>query len=83
MRKTLNERNASDDQYSANEKNTQIVKNIAGAEIDPELFTAYQISEGEAIPIFNRKTGLIENNYIDDASDKVNEDFESLMELIS
>ena len=83
VRKTLNERNASDDQYSANEKNTQIVKNIAGAEIDPELFTAYQISEGEAIPIFNRKTGLIENNYIDDASDKVNEDFESLMELIS
>lgn len=54
---------------------------IVKATIDPEAFTAYQICDGMAKPIFNRETGLIEDNYIDLASDKINDDFDKLMEL--
>ena len=57
------------------------VRNIVKADIDPNSFTAYQIFDGQARSIFNRETGLIEENFIDTASDKINDDFEQLMEL--
>lgn len=57
------------------------VQKIVKAEINPSSFRAYQIKDGFANPIFDVKRGLIEDNYIDNASDKLNEDFESLMEL--
>lgn len=62
-------------------KNDKIIKKIVKAYISPDYFTAYQISDGYAQSIFNREKGLIEDNYIDEASDKINEDFEALMEL--
>lgn len=50
--------------------------------ISPYYFTAYQISNGKAESIFNSQTGLIENNFIDMSSDKIADDFDSLMNLI-
>lgn len=55
---------------------------IVKAEINPYYFTAYQIKSGHAESIFDRDTGLIIGNYIDECSDRINEDFEALMELI-
>ena len=57
-------------------------KEIISAEIDPDNFTAYQIFDGQAQSIFNRETGLIDDNYIDQASDKMADDFDALMELM-
>ncbi|NOT52128.1 MAG: AAA family ATPase [Chitinophagaceae bacterium] len=60
---------------------TERVQKIVKATINPENFTAYQICDGSARSIFNNETGLIEDNYIDLATDKINDDFEQLMEL--
>ena len=58
------------------------IKKIVRAEIDANSFNAYQIKDGFAKSIFNRETGLIDDNYIDDATDKINDDFDELMELM-
>lgn len=63
-------------------KNKKIVENIVSAMIDPRSFTAYQISEGYAESIFDEESGLIKENYIDSASDKLDDDFSELMELL-
>lgn len=57
------------------------VEKIVKADIDPKSFRAYQINNGFAQSIYDETVGLIEENYIDEASDKINEDFDSLMEL--
>jgi len=51
--------------------------------INPHYFTCYQIFDGKAQSIFNEKTGLIDENFIDEASDKIGDDFDALMELMS
>ncbi len=61
---------------------TQTVRGIINADIDPESFTAYQIENGYVRSIFNQQTGLIEDNFIDQASDKITEDFDALMDLM-
>lgn len=43
--------------------------------IDPELFSAYEIKNGKAFSIFDRKTGLIKQNSIDKVSEEIIEDF--------
>ena len=58
------------------------VKKIVMADINPKSFSAYQIFDGGAKSIFNEEEGLIEGNYIDEASDKINDDFNSLMNLM-
>ena len=55
---------------------------IVSTDIDADDFTAYQISEGRATPILDRGTGLITDNFIDRASDKMADDFDALMELM-
>jgi hypothetical protein len=50
--------------------------------LQPDIFAAYQIQGGHAESIFNRETGLIDDNYIDDASDKMNDDLDALMNLM-
>ena len=50
--------------------------------IYPNFFSAYQIKDGGAESIFNRETGLISDNYIDKATDKMNDDFDALMDLM-
>ena len=59
----------------------KLVTDIIPAEINPYYFTAYQICNGKAESIFDRETGLIKENYIDEASDKIGDDFEALMDL--
>lgn len=61
---------------------TAKVKSIVRATIDPESFTAYQITEGFASPIFNESEGLISDNFIDESTDIINDDFDKLMEML-
>ena len=61
---------------------TAKVKSIVRATIDPESFTAYQISDGFASPIFNESEGLISDNFIDESTDIINDDFDKLMEML-
>lgn len=59
------------------------ISNIVSANIRPSFFTAYQLFDGKAQSIFNEETGLIDDNFIDEASDKIGDDFDALMELMS
>ena len=70
------------DYHEARLKSDGIVKNIVKAVINPKSISAYQIFDGNAASILNKESGLIDDNFIDDASDKINEDFEKLMELL-
>jgi hypothetical protein len=47
-----------------------------------DMFSAYQIADGTATSILNRETGLIEDNYLDNVSNEMSDDFEALMELM-
>ncbi len=58
------------------------VEEIVSTEINPNSFSAYQIKNGTAESIVDRSTGLLKENYIDAASDKMTDDFEALMELM-
>jgi len=60
---------------------TETIRKIIKADINPLSFTAYQICNGRAEAIFDRESGLIKENYIDASSDRITEDFESLMNL--
>ena len=46
--------------------------------ISPERFSAYQIVDGKAESIFDRESGLIQENIIDQISDDIIEDFRSI-----
>lgn len=59
------------------------VKKITKAIIKPSSFSAYQINNGEAVSIFDKQTGLIGDNFIDEASDEIDDDFDKLMNLIN
>lgn len=52
------------------------------ANIQPNIFSAYQIRNGIAESIINRETGMITDNFIDDTSDKMADDFDSLINLM-
>ncbi|MCW3074275.1 MAG: hypothetical protein JWP69_1344 [Flaviaesturariibacter sp.] len=68
-----------------NEKNKaeEQLKQIIPHHINPYYFTAYQISNGKAESIFDAQTGLIQDNFIDNASDAIADDFDALMELMN
>lgn len=59
------------------------LKKIIPNNINPYYFTAYQICNGKAESIFNNETGLIHDNFIDKASDKIADDFDDLMNLMN
>jgi len=69
------------DYFEALDKAKNVVGEIVNGTIPPNYFSAYQIADGMASSIFNRTTGLIDDNYIDDASEKIDSDFEQLMVL--
>lgn len=46
--------------------------------INPDLFSAYEIKNGKALSIFDRKTGLIRQNSIDIVSEEIIEDFRKI-----
>ncbi len=56
------------------------VKKILPVFLSPNNFSAYQISNGTAESIV--ENGLIKENFIDETSDKLGEDFEALMDLM-
>jgi hypothetical protein len=60
----------------------QNFETVFPAVINPKSFSAYQISNGGADQIINRETGLIDDNFIDQASDEMGDDFDKLMELM-
>ncbi|MBL7696134.1 MAG: AAA family ATPase [Ferruginibacter sp.] len=80
----INRKDISLDTVFAHQRNNQdLVKKVVKATINPSTFTAYQIDNGHAKSIFNHETGLIEDNYIDLATDRINDDFGELMELLN
>lgn len=64
------------------EKIKLIVDPVVPAYVDHNYFTAYEIQNGGCKSILDPVSGLIIDNYIDNASDKINEDFDALMELL-
>jgi hypothetical protein len=63
-------------------KKEEEVLKITKASINPFYFTAYQIKDGTAVSIFSKESGLIEENFIDEASDALTDDFDNLMRLM-
>ena len=60
----------------------------AVAEVIPEKywikdgdFAAYKIEDGKLVTIFNRQTGEIDGDYLDDVSGKIAEEFSNLLEI--
>ncbi|MFA6059507.1 MAG: AAA family ATPase [Taibaiella sp.] len=68
--------------YGSVDKVNKVNKITSNSEIDPEIFTAYQIKNGKAYSIFNSKLGLIKENFIDESSDVISDDFDNLMDLM-
>jgi AAA ATPase domain len=58
------------------------VRKIMPRSIAEKAFSAYQIADGTAASILNRETGLIEDNYLDNVSNEMSDDFDALMELM-
>jgi len=82
VKNRLNDNLVSDNNAITTDIINEKVRSIVKSEINPAYFTAYQISDGHAESIFDEESGLIMENYIDVASDKITEDFESLMDLM-
>ena len=65
--------------------NQEEIENILSQKIwvSQEDFNAYYIDGKNTAQIFNKKTGLIVDNHLDDASEVIMEDFDNLMDLYS
>jgi predicted ATPase len=61
---------------------TDVLKPLNLAKIRKGDFAAYQICNGRAESIVDAVTGLIKENFIDEASDEMQDDFDSLIELM-
>lgn len=57
------------------------IQTVVKTDINPYYFNGYQIVNGTAESIFDINKGLIKENYIDESSDIIDDDFEALMEL--
>jgi predicted ATPase len=64
----------------ADELTKNRIDNVLGKEhwINPKHFSAYEIKNGKAKSIFNRKTGLIKENVVDAVSEDILEDFRKI-----
>ncbi len=63
-----------------NEKETnEIIKKEYWLNI--EDVSCYQLKNGKAYPIIDKKSGLISDNIIDDVSDDMNDEFENLLDI--
>jgi predicted ATP-dependent endonuclease of OLD family len=49
--------------------------------LNPNEFSAYELSKGESKSIFDKKVGLIGDNMIDEASDEMNDEFDNLLDI--
>jgi hypothetical protein len=65
-----------------NGKEDEVSKIVPGdARISADDFNAYFVSDGGAKSIFNRATGLIDENELDSASEEIMSDFNQLMDI--
>lgn len=69
--------------YKKGQKNKKEVIKLIDEKywLNPEEFSAYELSDGEAKPIFDLKTGLIGDNMIDEVSDEMNDEFDNLLDI--
>ena len=49
--------------------------------LNPDDLSVYQLKDGFAVDIFDKKLNLIGENIIDDVSDEMNEEFEELLDI--
>jgi hypothetical protein len=49
--------------------------------IKPEDFAAYKIQDGTLVSIFDKDTGQIDGDYLDDVSSKISDEFGQLLEI--
>jgi len=64
------------------EKEKKVEKIISrNSWLDPDNFNAYYIVDGQAEPIFNRKTQLIDENQLDKVSDIIGDEYDALMQI--
>ena len=62
--------------------NGEKVRGIVRTAINPESFTAYELSDGTARSILDEKTRMVKENFIDQTADEINDDFQALTELL-
>nr|WP_315198060.1 AAA family ATPase [uncultured Flavobacterium sp.] len=69
--------------YKKGQKNQVEVEKIIKKEswLNPDDFSVYQLKDGRAFDIFDKKTGLITENIIDDVSDEMNDEFDELLDI--
>jgi predicted ATPase len=69
--------------YKKGQKNPTEVEKIVNKAcwLNPADLSVYELKNGKAFDIFDKKTGLISDNIIDDASDEMNEEFEELLDI--
>jgi predicted ATPase len=69
--------------YKKGQKNQNEVEKIIKKEswLNPEDFSVYQLKDGNAFDIFDKKTGLIADNIIDEVSDEMNDEFDELLNI--
>ncbi len=69
--------------YKKGQKNQIEVEKIIKKEswLNSEFLSVYQLKEGEAFDIFDKKTGLIADNIIDEVSDEMNDEFDELLNI--
>ncbi len=69
--------------YKKGQKNKSEVEKIVNKEswLNPNDLSVYQLKDGFAYDIFDKKLNLIGENIIDEVSDEMNEEFEELLDI--
>lgn len=69
--------------YKKGQKNQTEVEEIINKEswLNPNDLSVYELKNGEAFDIFDKKIGLIADNIIDDVSDEMNDEFDELLDI--
>ncbi|WP_395051007.1 AAA family ATPase [Flavobacterium sp.] len=69
--------------YKKGQKNQSEVEKIIKKEswLNPDDLSVYELKEGEALDIFDKKIGLIADNIIDEVSDEMNDEFDDLLNV--
>lgn len=69
--------------YKKGQKNQAEVEKIVKKEswLNPNDLSVYQLKDGKSFDIFDKKTGLISDNIIDEVSDEMNDVFDELLNI--
>ncbi|MEL1245145.1 AAA family ATPase [Flavobacterium sp. DGU11] len=71
--------------YKKGQKNPEEVKKVVKKEywLNPEELSVYELKDGKATSIVDRKLNLISENILDDVSDEMNDEFDMLLDIES